>query len=79
MALAICYKTKNPVVYNKGTKWEKTCDKFLARYFENDMEKAQMEINRLNTEKPDRVCKAGMMIDWEKVDYFFINEQEEMY
>ena len=79
MALAICYKTKTPVVYNKGTKWETSCDTFLARYFENDIKKAQAEIKRLNTEKPDRVCKQGMKIDWDKIEYFFLNEQEEMY
>ena len=25
----VCYTTKEPVVYNKGTKWEKTCSDFL--------------------------------------------------
>ena len=25
----VCYTTKEPVVYNKGTQWEKTCSDFL--------------------------------------------------
>ena len=79
MRTTICYKTKEPVYYNKGTKWEKTEDEFLAYYcrYENP-EKATAEVKRINTEKPDKLPN-GQKIDWNKVAYFFINEQPDMY
>lgn len=32
MQYVVCYKTKEPVIYNKGTQWETTCDTFLSFY-----------------------------------------------
>jgi hypothetical protein len=79
MRTTICYKTKEPVYYNKGTKYETKEDEFLAYYccYEN-IETAIEEVKRLNTEKPAKDgCKND--IDWNKVAYFFINEQPDMY
>ena len=78
MMNTICYKTREPVYYNKGTKWEKTCDHFLAYYtYKNDAD-AQAEVDKLNTEHPDKLWN-GEPIDWAKIDHFFVNKQEEMY
>lgn len=78
MTNTICYKTKEPVYYNKGTKWERTHDTFLAYYtYKNDAE-AQAEADRLNAEHPATLWN-GEKIDWTKIDYFFVNKQEEMY
>lgn len=78
LAPVICYKTKKPVYYNKGTKWETTCDKFLAYYGHGTFEEAQKEADEINRTKPEKLFN-GTPIDWEKVDYFFAGEQEEMY
>ena len=78
MTNTICYKTKEPTYYNKGTKWEKTCDEFLAYYTCKNDKEAQEEVKRLNAEKPATLWN-GEPIDWTKIDYFFVNKQEEMY
>lgn len=69
----ICYKTKEPTYYNKGTKYETTCDTFLAYYTYKNDEEAQEEAKRLNTEKPATLWN-GEKIDWTKIDYFFVNK-----
>ena len=74
----ICYKTKTPVVYNKGTKWEKSHDTFLLCYANGTDEEVKAEIDRLNAEKPD-TTKGGVSIDWAKIDYLFFHKQGEMY
>lgn len=78
MANALCYKTKNPVVYNKGTKWEKQDDEFLAMYVSYNDIKAQAIANDLNKNKP-AMLPNGRPIDWNEIDYFFINKQDEMW
>lgn len=75
---ALCYKTKTPVIYNRGTKYEKTCDSFLAMYIGGTDAQAQAEADRLNKEHPDKF-RWGEPIDWTKIDHFFINKQDEMY
>jgi hypothetical protein len=72
---AMCYKTKEPVYYNKGTKYEKTHDTFLSYYASCDDTIAYAEAERLNREKPEK-DERGYAIDWNKIDYFFINKQE---
>lgn len=74
----ICYKTINPVYYNKGTKWEKTCDTFLAYYTYKTREAAEQEVAEMNANHPAKLWN-GEPIDWEKIAYFFVDEQEEMY
>ena len=61
----ICYKMK-------------TGDEFLAYYTYKNDEEAKNEAEKLNTEKPAKLWN-GQPIDWEKIDHFFVNKQEEMY
>lgn len=74
----VCYKTKNPVYYNKGTKWETTEDRFLSYYAGKSREAAQKDVDEINRTKPERLWN-GYPIDWEEVDYFYVDDQEEMY
>ena len=53
MATTICYKLNTPIIYNKGTKWEKSCDTFLERYA--NPKTAQAEVDELNRAATDRV------------------------
>ena len=73
----ICYKTKEPVIYSKGTQYEKKEDTFLSYYTYKTVEKAQEEVKALNENKPAKLWN-GERIDWTKIDYFFVSEQEEM-
>lgn len=68
----ICYKTKTPIVYNKGTKWEKSCDTFLLCYCYGTDEEVQAEIDRMTAEKPK-------MLNWANIDHLFLHKQGEMY
>ncbi len=74
----ICYKMINPVYYNKGTKWESTCDTFLAYYTNKTTEEAEKEVAEMNAKHSEK-DGCGNPIDWEKVAYFFIDKQKEMY
>ena len=78
MSTVICYKTKKPIFYNKGTKHETSCDTFLSYYTYKTPEEAQKEADELNRTKPAKLWNREE-IDWEKIDYFFVSEQEEMY
>ena len=73
----ICYKTKEPVYYNKGTKDERQCDQFLAYYTTKTKEEAQTECNELNNHHYEKLWN-NEKIDWNKIEYFFTDEQEEM-
>lgn len=75
MVNTICYKTKEPIYFNKGTEYEKSCDTFLFTYAPHDKAKAQERIDELNNTKPNK-DKFGNKIDWTIVDYFFLSEQE---
>jgi len=77
MMNTICYKTTEPTYYNKGTKWEKTCDTFLAYYTYKNDEDAAAEVNRLNETRPE-VLPTGAPAP-KNVAYYFVNKQEEMY
>ena len=78
LSLTLCYKTKNPVIYNEGTQWESKHSTFLFCYLGNTKrETAESICNRLNTEKPSKLWN-GHIIDWDEIDYFYLNEQEEM-
>lgn len=64
MRATICYTLHTPVVYNKGTKYEKSHDTFLECYCANK-EMAKIECDKLNKSATDRI--------------YFVSEQEEMY
>ena len=76
----VCYKTKEPVYYNKGTQWESTCDHFLLWYMPSSMsvEQVQAICDKLNTERPETFDK--MPIPWKEknIAYLYANAQEEM-
>lgn len=81
MTNTICYKQKEPTYYNKGTKWEKTCDTFLLCYVYGTDKQAQQrckEMNELLATNPDKISKEHR-VDATNIDYFFVNKQEEMY
>lgn len=67
---AICYKVKNPVVYNKGTDREKKQDTFLAYLTFKKIEDAQKEAEKMNREHPEKYWN-GETIDWKNIDKFF--------
>ena len=73
----ICYKTKTPTVYNRGTRYEKTCDTFLAGYGEKTPEENKAFVKELNSnpEKFAQYC-AEMRIPVHTVAYFYHYEQE---
>lgn len=72
----ICYKTRTPIIYNAGTRYETNCDTFLA-YYATNYETAQAECDKLNTEHPNKLWN-GKDLDWNEIDYFFVDEQEAM-
>ena len=78
MTTTICYKTKEPTVYNKGTAYESQCDTFLAYYTYKDMKEAQQEVDTINSQRPGTLFN-GEPIDWTAIDHFFVSQQEEMY
>lgn len=65
MSRTICYKVKSG-------------ETFLAYYTNSTIERAKEAARRLNEERP-MYDGVGCKIDWNNVDYFFANEQEEMY
>lgn len=69
----LLYKTKEPVVYNKGTSYEKKEDTFLHSYCRTQ-EEAQKYADELNNTHPDKTWN-GEKINWDKIDYFFVGEQ----
>lgn len=71
----VCYKTIKPVVYNEGTKYETTCNTFLCYYTNKTIEEAQKDCDKMNAEKPLYIWN-GKKIDWDKVAYFYADEQE---
>lgn len=75
MMTTINYKTTEPTVYNKGTEWEKTCDTFLAYYTCKTIEEAKVDVDEMNRTHPTHAGN-GEPIDWNKVAYFFVDEQE---
>ena len=72
----LCYKTKEPVVYNKGTGYETSCDHFLLGYIGYDEEHAQKVCDDLMRHK-NATTSSGITIPWDEIDYLYIHEQEE--
>ena len=72
MMNVICYKVKNPVIYNKGTEWEKKVDTFLKGYFCGTEKELETRVAELNAQEIK--IEDGM-----EVDYYFGDKQEEMY
>lgn len=77
LSTVICYKQHIPTVYNKGTQWEKSEDTFLAYYYRGTKEQAQAEVDRINTEKPEKLFNGELAKCNDRT--YFVKEQEEMY
>lgn len=78
MMNVICYKMKEPVVYNKGTQWESSCDTFLYRYVYGNKFQAQAVADELNQMLMDGVTTHDRL-DMTKIARFYVDQQEEMY
>ena len=83
--LTVCYKTKTPEVYNKGTQWEKKEDTFLLTELQNTTrEEAEKHIAMLNETKPmffdgtndQEKNKYRLKLNWDEIEYLFLHEQE---
>lgn len=72
----VCYTTKEPVVYNKGTKWEKTCSDFL--FVQANKENGTELVDKLNAMLAEGVEKYELL-DMTKIDHFYLDKSEEMY
>ena len=69
----ICYELVEPIVYNKGTQWEKTCREFLKSYAQYmTEEELQKRIDELNNQ-------PVKMEEGREVKRYFIDRQREMY
>ena len=71
MAYDVCYKLRNPVIYNKGTRWEKKADTFLAYVSHKPLETLIKEIETLNKEHPEKDA-CWNVIDWNNVIEYYI-------
>ena len=73
----VCYRVKEPTVYNRGTVWEKKEYEFLASYGDDDIQEHMEHINRLNNDMEYRrsYCEKHR-IDCDNRADFFHNAQE---
>lgn len=65
----ICYKVKKAIPFTN-------CDHFLAYMTWKTVEEAQKDAEKLNREKPATLWN-GLPIDWDTVDYFYADSQED--
>lgn len=73
----ICYKLKQPRVYNRGTRYETSEDSFLSYYTTGDLDRARAEATELNDQRPAK-NRFGYPINWDDISYFYADEQEMM-
>ena len=72
----VCYTTKEPIVYNKGTQWERTCSDFL--FMQAHKDNGTELVDKLNAMLAEGVEKYELL-DMTKIDHFYLAESEEMY
>ena len=72
----VCYTTKEPVVYNKGTKWEKTCSDFL--FIQANKDNGTKMGDGQNPKLAEGVGEYELR-DMTKIDHFYLDKSEEMY
>ena len=72
----VCYTTKKPVVYNKGTQWEKICSDFL--FVQANKDNGAELVDKLNAMLAEGVEKYELL-DMTKIDHFYLDKSEEMY
>lgn len=76
----VCYHQKTPTIYNKGSKWERQYSDFLfvqARK-DNGTEMVKM-LNSLIAQGETEYSKGGERLDLTNIEYFYLEESEEMY
>lgn len=71
----ICYKQKVPTVYNRGTKYESSCDHFLYVYASADKVQAQKRVDELNAKLAQGISKYDDL-DMTNIEYFYLDRQE---
>lgn len=72
----VCYTTKEPVVYNRGTQCEKTCSDFL--FVQARKDNGTELVDKLNALLAEGVEKYELL-DLTKIDHFYLAQSEEMY
>lgn len=72
----VCFTTKEPVVYNKGTKWEETCSDFL--FVQARKDNGTELVDKLNALLAEGAEKYELL-DLTKIDHFYLAQSEEMY
>lgn len=77
MMTAICYKTTKPMVLNRGTRYEKTYDEFMAYLTYKTPEEAQKEVDAINTNKPEKLFNGAPALCDERT--YFVGESEMPY
>lgn len=76
----VCYQTKEPVIYNKGSKYERQESNFL--YVQAGAWNAQSIVDELNAklaagETVD--TRTGAKFDLTNINHFYVAESSEMY
>ena len=73
----ICYETKNPVIYNKGTIYEKSCSVFLACGGVGGEEKNRAYVDILNSNETEarQFCKR-QRLNYDNIKRFYHHQQE---
>lgn len=72
----VCYQTKKPVIYNKGTKYESQCSNFL--YVQARKDNGTEMVNKLNNLLTEGATHYELL-DLTKIDHFYLDVSEEMY
>lgn len=70
----ICYKLKQPIVYNYGMRYETSENSFLSYYTTGNLDDARAELNK---HRSLHNC-CGHPINWDDISYFYADEQEMM-
>ena len=72
----VCYQTKKPVIYNKGTKYESQCSEFL--YVQARKDNGTEMVEKLNNLLAEGATRYELL-DLTKIDHFYQNVSEEIY
>ena len=72
----VCYQTKKPVIYNKGTKYESQCSEFL--YVQARKDNGTEMVEKLNNLLAEGATRYELL-DLTKIDHFYLNVSEEIY
>ncbi len=73
----VCYKLETPMVTNKGTKWEKSCDTFLSYLSYKSYAETVAEVEAINSGKVAKLFN-GQPSQIENRKYY-VEVQEDKY